>query len=311
MEERNSVQDLYKFTQQFRDQNESGFLVPKTCLYLSPDQSFSKAKRDCSLINKSKKYLGLDPAKYSEDIETSEKRYWYKPCGAFVKSKKEPLLSQTLKHTSSMPGPGTYFENVPNVPITGPLGKFCKEERLTFVSAVQACSELSPSSWKYTPYPAKSKKNYQNGMYHSLYYKPNPEKEDSNARVGPGSYNPDKSMISQVLNKTQIYTIPKQKKIDTISMKILQNKFVPGVGSYPGMSKSFTIEHNMDKKKPIINPYKFLRFSESTSKLKAWVPGPGSYNIGPLPKIYKDKGDHSIKEEVKKPEKSNKKKLKS
>ena len=35
---------------------------------------------------------------------------------------------------------------------------------------------------------------------------------------------------------------------------------------------------------PFISNSKFLRFTETTTKEKQWVPGPGSYNIIPFAK---------------------------
>ena len=81
---------------------------------------------------------------------------------------------------------------------------------------------------------------------------------------------------------------------------------MPGVGSYPGVEKSMSLTTLLEHKKPIINPYKFKRFSQKVSDQKQWVPGPGSYNIGPLPKIRlknfkanEEKKPEEIKEEVK------------
>ena len=281
MQGENSIRNLYESMKYEKDTSVSGYLPPTTCHYLSQDNSFPKAKR--KFFEREKDiYLGLDPGKYSEDNATSLKKYWMKPSGEFVKSKKESILDQSLRPLKDMPGPGTYFKSK-SVKVLGPLGKFGKEERVTFIMSTQAKSQDTPSCWKYTPYHEKTKKDYQNGIYHAPYFK---EPKKPKVLVGPGSYNPDKSVLSQVLNKTITFPLGKEKKKDLFTLSALQKSFIPGVGSYPNADLNSTMQYRLSKKKPIIVPYQFERISEVISKLKSWVPGPGSYNIGPLPRIY-------------------------
>lgn len=288
-----SIRNLYESMKFGKNTSVSGYLPPTTCHYLSQDNSFPKAKR--KFFEKEKNYLGLDPGKYSEDNEMSLKKYWTKPSGEFVKSKKESILDQSLRPLKDLPGPGTYFKSK-SVQVLGPLGKFSKEERVTFIMSTQAHSQDTPSSWKYTPYHEKTKKDYQNGIYHAPYFK---EPKRPKVLVGPGSYNPDKSVLSQVLNKTITFPLGKEKKKDLFTLSALNKSFIPGVGSYPNAGLNSTMQYRLSKKKPIIVPYKFERISETFSKLKSWVPGPGSYNIGPLPRIY-NPGPAKVKVEKKK-----------
>jgi hypothetical protein len=83
------------------------------------------------------------------------------------------------------------------------------------------------------------------------------------------------------------YSLGKGKIGNSVSIKALQTSFVPGVGSYPKLEELSSLANHLNGKKPVINHYNFKRFSEAVAQTNSWVPGPGIYNIGPLPKISK------------------------
>ena len=63
------------------------------------------------------------------------------------------------------------------------------------------------------------------------------------------------------------------------------NKFVPGVGHYKDKEKAYTsfiIAHK--ERVPFISKSKDTRFTESYSLSKTWIPGPGAYELSPIPK---------------------------
>jgi hypothetical protein len=62
-------------------------------------------------------------------------------------------------------------------------------------------------------------------------------------------------------------------------------KFVPGVGAYKDVDKAYKSNIIWHKDRvPFIDKGKFSRFTETASKQKQWVPGPGSYDIIPYSK---------------------------
>lgn len=156
-------------------------------------------------------------------------------------------------------------------------------ERGSFVQDIVARGQLVPSSWKYFPYE-KKKKVFGNSMYHLPYYKPKPKKNN----IGPGSYHDtfDQAFETKVLKSVPFFQFSKSKRVDLNTQKALQKKFVPGVGTYPGANDYNSIAANVEKRKPIINKYKFKRFTEMAGESKEWVPGPGSYNLAKRPKVY-------------------------
>ena len=282
------MEDQIKETfQQLDPLNESliGYSLASTCLYLSKDYSFPKAKRKYLYDDLAKINPKVDPVKYSDDLETSKKKYWLNSSGAFLKEKKTSYLDKAIKHGESIPGPGQYYDDTVNKRNRcSSLGKFEKSSKVNYLSQIEAISEEIPSSFKYNPYP-KKKYSFTNSMYHVPYYKEDPEKKKLK-HIGPGSYDADKSIRSQVLSKTIVYSPSKCKLGHNLSLNNLQNNHVPGVGTYTDIDINSSMLKLSLKKKPIINPYKFKRFTETVGSMNSWIPGPGTYNIGPLPKSH-------------------------
>ena len=92
-------------------------------------------------------------------------------------------------------------------------------------------------------------------------------------------------MKTQVLASTIVYTISKAKKTSHFSEKALKNNFVPGAGSYAESEKHNTILKNIEKKHSLMSKTSISRFSETIGKSKAWIPGPGAYELGPKLRI--------------------------
>jgi hypothetical protein len=72
-----------------------------------------------------------------------------------------------------------------------------------------------------------------------------------------------------------------------LAKKIEESKSVPGVGHYPRSSSYNTIYYNALKQKSIGHSYTLKRFTETVAMDKNWVPGPGTYELGPKRKVYK------------------------
>jgi hypothetical protein len=170
MDDLNSTRELYLADKNTNKNTVDGYTVPKTCLYISKEFSFPKSNPK----NTKKKLINFpDPAKYSDTIEASEKKYWFNSSGYFIKDKKDTLISRSLKSLMHNPGPGHYFQKLPDKKQTNQiLGKFDKQQRITFFSNVEAFSEDTPSSWDYTPFPFDVKK-VPGGLYQPPYFKPN------------------------------------------------------------------------------------------------------------------------------------------
>ena len=275
----------------FHNENSlEGYTIPNTCHYTSHDYSFPKAARKLDFKKTFSNSPG--PAVHSETHETSIHRYWEKPSGAFSKGAKEFFMAKILKRTESLPGPGHYNPKTSLVSIVnkskwGILGKGARPGPF---DNTEALSQTVPSSYIYKPFePIRRMKN---GIYHSMYFKPDPSKLNQKSVVGPGSYNPEISLNKLVLKKTIVFKTSKAERLVKLigknkKNKILNKSQVPPVGTYDVTNGSFSLANSMKHKKSIISPYNLLRATELEVKQKAGIPGPGAYNIGPLPKIYK------------------------
>lgn len=266
-----------------------GYIMPRTCHYISHDYTFPKADRKLNFEHATSNSPG--PAVHSESHEASLHRYWEKSSGSFPKGPKEFFMAKTLKKTQSLPGPAHYFPQISkdSKKIISKLGRFGKDVRPKPFDNIEALSQTVPSSYIYKPYePIKRMKN---GIYHSMYFKPSPESLKKKS-VGPGSYNPDISLNKHVMKRTIVYKCSKADRlIKKISKerkkKLLSKSQIPAVGTYNLINDSFSLANSMKHKKTIISPYQLPRVTELEAKQKVGIPGPGAYNIGPLPKIYK------------------------
>lgn len=135
------------------------------------------------------------------------------------------------------------------------------------------------------------KKTFSNPWYHKPYHISPPKKN----LPGPGQNyeNIEKALDTQILRSSQSFVIPKAKKIYFTQTMIKNKEGVPGVSLYVGASEHNTISKNAEKntftkemQELIRKNNKIIRFSEVEGKAKAWVPGPGAYDVLPKPRVF-------------------------
>jgi hypothetical protein len=264
-----------------------GYKPPKTCLFMSRKPGLSKSIRRPFTEETAQQKLFIDPCKYGETIESSFKKNWLNDTGHFTTAKRETLTAKSMKRSASTPGPGHYFQvnkDTRKTKIHIKLGKFDKADKGSFLNDIQAASLQVPGPNKYNI--AESKKNrFTNSMYHLPYYKgikePNP--------VGPGTYsdNIDTAYNKHILNSSIKSAVPKAKRLSFTEIKAKKTSTVPGAGAYSGAASFGTISFLSEKLKKHslrFGPKRVLsisRFTDLAAKAKNWVPGVGSYDLGP------------------------------
>jgi hypothetical protein len=277
------------FVDPFHDSFIEGYQPSSTCHYLSHDYSFPKAERNLQVGSSTTSNDEAGPASYSDTLEMTQKRFWLKPSGTFSKAAKETFVSASLKKTHSLPGPGHYKTEEKNESFKGPKAVFGKDSRPGLFDNIEALSQGIPDSFKYRPFAEV--KRIKNGLYHKPYFKPAFDKSLIKS-VGPGSYNPDFSLDKRVLKRAIIFKLSKADRLikKTVSLKkmSLNASQVPPVGTYELLNDSLTMFGSQKKRISGISPYVVPRFTEKEIKLRQGIPGPGTYNIGPLPKINKN-----------------------
>lgn len=87
-----------------------GYKPPSTCLLESRDVGLGKGERKTFIDDYSSQYKLSEPAKYSETLETSEKKLWLNHSASFSKGKRETTTAQAMRKGKSTPGPGHYFK---------------------------------------------------------------------------------------------------------------------------------------------------------------------------------------------------------
>lgn len=281
----NKNRNLHSLLETAQDSSLEGYQIPQTCHYLSYDYSFPRAQRDLKISNTSLSPDGGGPASYSETLEVSQKRFWASPSGTFPKALKQTLITSMLKKTQSFPGPGQY--SIPDKTVKGPKAVFGKDRKPRLFDNTEALSQTVPSSYKYRPHAEV--RRLKNGLYHKPYSKPDPEKLFTKT-VGPGSYNPDLSLDKRVLKSTIFFKQAKAERLvkKSQSLKKLSLSQIPPVGTYELLNDSLTMVGGLKKKISGISPYMVPRQTEIEIRMKKGIPGPGAYNVGPLPKIYKE-----------------------
>ena len=114
---------------------------------------------------------------------------------------------------------------------------------------------------------------------------PSPRKVDKVndlSLVGPGYLAGLEKSYFRESNKARAPAIsfPRSKEPRTIGLRHRNDRSVPGVGSYVGVDLAYS--RNVVKQKSrstFISRSSLNRYTEQCAKLKAWVPGPGSYNL--------------------------------
>ena len=136
-----------------------------------------------------------------------------------------------------------------------------------------------PSSWKYTPKPQFVEK--QNPTWKII--KPKPAKTKPKSKLGPGVYY-DGIVLSKkhVLKTSNSFTVPKSQRVSEVFKRAEKSRKFACVGSYKDVDLAYKNSIVLKKNRiPTFFPYEFPRFTEEIARRRSWVPGPGSYNIGP------------------------------
>lgn len=88
---------------------------------------FPKDKKKDIFAEISKKAKDPDPTSYSPKHEEIHKKFWEKPNGSFLKSKRETVTEEACRLSPKKPGPGQYqlIHKGASQPLPKPLlGKF-------------------------------------------------------------------------------------------------------------------------------------------------------------------------------------------
>ena len=109
-----------------------------------------------------------------------------------------------------------------------------------------------------------------------------PKKAVIKDKLGPGYYND--GFYSKHTSKS--FTMSKAIRPNVLSQRAIETKGVPGIGAYKDIDIGYRNHLYQKNRTAVFLPYKFQRFADVAAKAKAWVPGPGAYNIGP-PEISK------------------------
>ena len=150
---------------------------------------------------------------------------------------------------------------------------------MNYITSAQALAEETPISWKYTP-------NDELTIPRTPQWKmgkPSPKKKTPpKAKVGPGLYHDGLAAgHRQTTNSTRCYSASRAKKESAVTAEARRAAKVPGVGSYQNMDAAYKNVVFRRARATTFLPSKFVRFADEHTKSKQWVPGPGSYNIGP------------------------------
>lgn len=88
----------------------SGYEPPKTSLAGSRITGPGIGKRICFTDSFTKLRPNIDPCKYSDTLEVTEKKYWLSKEFKFCKATRETQTLQAIKRSKSTPGPGEYYK---------------------------------------------------------------------------------------------------------------------------------------------------------------------------------------------------------
>lgn len=126
-----------------------------------------------------------------------------------------------------------------------------------------------------------------------MYHKPNFEPKPTKDNIGPGQYHDTISSVlkKQIYKSSKTFVIPKEKRVPFTQTASKRTQNNPGAGAYSVTYNTIFFQAEKSKKTPEMQQVtkknnNVLRFTESAVKSKAWVPGPGSYELGPRPKVY-------------------------
>ena len=159
---------------------------------------------------------------------------------------------------------------------------------------IEAASQLVPCSWKYNS-SKKLKKTSTNPIYHKPYFQPTETK--SNVGPGQGYENIEVAFSKQILKRTGNFSVPKGKRLSFTAQKALQKQNIPGVGQYEGVYYYNSISQKSIKIRPFLKIYNIKRFTNQIMREKAWVPGPGAYELLRKPKKPKNNKDNKEDDE--------------
>ena len=262
-----------------------GYKAPKPCLYFTREHKFPGEKRKDITYQVQATAKDPAPTAYALDDKLNAKLYWTKSSGKFLYGKRNTLIDEVMKRKSYIPSPSQYFE-VPKSQTNSeqkfkklPGGKFSKTSGVNFITTVQYESEQKPDIGAHSPtYQLLENKAPVWSMG-----KPKPSKAPSKQEVGPGKYHDGFSKSQKLIKKnSETWSFGKSKPVNVIGITGKITQGFPAVGAYKDIENAYTkkIVHKKDRT-PNIHPYKFKRFNEEIAKSKQYIPGPGSYEIGP------------------------------
>lgn len=110
------ISEIYKLTRNKHDYGIEGYTVAKTCNYATRESKFPNAKRKDLTYEAQVHAKEPDPTKYNITYEKSIERYWTKPNGKFLKSKKKSVMEEISQRARSTPGPGAYGQDQKSPP---------------------------------------------------------------------------------------------------------------------------------------------------------------------------------------------------
>ena len=283
------VKDLYKMTAGAKSEwGVEGYYAPKPCLYTTHQFKFPNEKRKDFISEAKKRENEPDPSKYALEPKKFNEMYWRKPNGKFLQGKRTTYTDDAIKRSKTTPAPSDYFktDKKSQKPIVSIGGKISKTEGISFMTTTEYNSEQLPEPSKYKPNFKQVERRTPNwGMG-----KPIPAKKKSKDNIGPGSYaDAYFKHEKKVVKSSPSFSVPKSRQPNSVVQATTVTKNNPGVGAYKELDRAFTSNTVWKRQRAAaITPYKFRRSTDEYTKSKDWVPGPGSYNVGP-PAIQKSK----------------------
>lgn len=104
------------------------YTLPKNQLYLVRENRFPLEKRPEFDHQAQKRAKEPDPGKYNDPNEKTNKRYWEKSNGKFLKGKRITDLDENIKRSKSVPASNNYFKELPKLDERHRAKKFGKFE---------------------------------------------------------------------------------------------------------------------------------------------------------------------------------------
>ena len=144
--------------------------------------------------------------------------------------------------------------------------------RETFMAGVVANAEVTPSSHKYRPNSSQLFPAAPIWAIKKQIHKPK-KKKDGKPLLKAEAKHP-------IMRRARSACIAKAKSRSVLTEPAERTKAFPATGTYTCTEKTFELV-SPKSQTVLIYPHKISRFTENVMKKTAWVPGPGTYNLGP------------------------------